>query len=160
MTDPHKLELEQDPAFQRVNWRFERIGWGVMAVLLLAALLGLFGKGPLSHATAGTDNASLKYQRFAHWESPDRLTFNVHAQSEETVLRVSRGYIEGVWVEDITPAPIATRALPEWIEFRFQTARGPSAITLHIQPQTIGLQRARFTVDGAEAATFWQFVYP
>lgn len=158
--EPRELELDQDPLFQRANWRFERIGWAAMAILLLAAGLGLFGKGPLSHATVSTANAHLSYQRFSHWESPERLAFSVQTQADQTILRLSRTYLERVWVEDITPAPIATRALPEWIEFRFQTGRGHAAIAFHIQPQAFGLQRARFVVDDGAPATFWQFVYP
>lgn len=156
----HKLELDQDLAFQRANWRFERMGWGIMAALLFAALLGVFGKGPLSHATARTDSASLSYQRFSHWESPDRLAFTVRAPGEQTVLRLSRAYIERVWVEDITPAPTGTRTLPEWIEFRFHTGGGESTITFHIQPQAFGLKRARYAVNDGAPVAFWQFVYP
>lgn len=156
----NKLQLDQDPAFQRANWRFERIGWGVMAVLMLAALVGVFGKGPLSDATARADNATLRYQRFSHWESPDRLAFNVRAPGEQTVLRLSRAYIERVWVEDITPAPAGTRTLPDWIEFRFHTGGGESTITFHIQPQAFGLQRARYAVGDGAPVAFWQFVYP
>ena len=157
--DENRLQLDQDLAFQRANWRFERIGWGVMAVLVLAALLGLFGKGPLSDATARTDNAALNYQRFSHWESPDRLTFHIRAPGEQTVLRLSRAYLERVRVEEITPAPVSTRALSEWIEFKFHTG-GESTITFHIQPQTFGLQRAQYVVDNGARVAFWQFVYP
>src|SRR5690606_26776772 len=45
----------------RAAWRLERVAWGVMALLLLATLLGAFGGGPLSHARSSAGPASLEY---------------------------------------------------------------------------------------------------
>ena len=43
-----RLELDDDPAFQRRLWVVERAGWASIALLLLGALLGFFGSaGPL-----------------------------------------------------------------------------------------------------------------
>ena len=47
------LEIEQDHDFQRRSWRLQRAGWIVLSLVLLAGLLGLFGSGPLAHATVG-----------------------------------------------------------------------------------------------------------
>ena len=45
------LEVGQDLDFQRREWAVQRVGWGAMALVILAALLGLFGSsGPLSRA--------------------------------------------------------------------------------------------------------------
>ena len=40
------MRIEEDRAYQRREWRFERIGWAVMAALLMAGLIGLLGDGP------------------------------------------------------------------------------------------------------------------
>jgi hypothetical protein len=40
------LEIQEDLPFQRREWLVERVAWGVMALLIVAALLGLFGTGP------------------------------------------------------------------------------------------------------------------
>ena len=39
------LEIVEDLSFQRREWRVQRGGWVVMAVLILLALLGLTGRG-------------------------------------------------------------------------------------------------------------------
>lgn len=44
----HQLEVGEDVKFQNRWWVFERIAWVFMALLLLAALLGLLGPGLLS----------------------------------------------------------------------------------------------------------------
>lgn len=54
ITDPTDL------AFQRGDWRRERIGWALMTLLVVAAVLGLFGQGLVyefdldPEATSGT----------------------------------------------------------------------------------------------------------
>lgn len=45
------LEIEEDLDHQRRCWKLERASWAVMALVLLAAMAGLFGSGPLSWAT-------------------------------------------------------------------------------------------------------------
>ena len=53
------LEIEVEPRFQRGSWQFERAAW-----LIMAALSGLFGDGPVSRAestnAAGTPRANCK----------------------------------------------------------------------------------------------------
>lgn len=47
-----ELEIEEDLDFQRRMWRLQQIGWALLVLVVVAALLGLFGKGPLSRAVA------------------------------------------------------------------------------------------------------------
>jgi hypothetical protein len=70
------LELNQDLRFQRRMWAVQRIGWAVMALVVLAGLLGLFGPGPLSSATAGKEEGPLLvegYERFVRFRIPTTL---------------------------------------------------------------------------------------
>ena len=46
------LEIDQDLRFQKREWAFERASWVVMALVVLAGLLGLLGRGPMSDQTA------------------------------------------------------------------------------------------------------------
>lgn len=43
--------IEDDPAFQSRMWTIQCYGRGVMAALIVVALLGLLGPGPLSSVT-------------------------------------------------------------------------------------------------------------
>lgn len=40
-----EFDLESDRPFQVKFWRFQRVAWMVLALVLLTALLGLTGKG-------------------------------------------------------------------------------------------------------------------
>ena len=73
------LEVHEDMRLVRRSWVVQRIGWGVMAALLLAALLGLFGTGPLSRATATAPGGAvtLDYDRFGRYLGPATLLIRV-----------------------------------------------------------------------------------
>lgn len=58
------LEVSQDLNFQRREWVVQRVGWVVMAVLLVAALLGLFGPGPLSKSIAGSASGPVRAEYY------------------------------------------------------------------------------------------------
>jgi hypothetical protein len=47
------LETSQDRDYQRRAWTRQWFGWLVIALILLAAIVGLFGSGLLSQTVAG-----------------------------------------------------------------------------------------------------------
>ncbi len=52
--------VEEDIGFQRKVWRFERIGWYALLLIIVLTLAGVFSKGPLSskHAVSTDGNLS------------------------------------------------------------------------------------------------------
>lgn len=66
------LQLHEDLAHERREWKLQRVGWALMALALLAAVLGLFGHGPLSEtASASADGAlTVRHQRFERYQAP------------------------------------------------------------------------------------------
>ena len=62
MSDSHRvgdLEISPDLNFQRRSWAMQRFAWVVLALFILAALLGLFGPGPLSQTRAEQQDSPL-----------------------------------------------------------------------------------------------------
>ena len=53
------LAIREDMRHQRLEWAVERVGWAAVALVLVAALAGLLGHGPLSRATAGEPGSRL-----------------------------------------------------------------------------------------------------
>jgi hypothetical protein len=74
------LVIEQDLRFQRRTWVAQRVGWGVIACVLVAALLGLLGSGPFASRTLDSTQGGfrleyelflrhhIRYDRVAHVE--------------------------------------------------------------------------------------------
>ena len=107
------LQIDQDLAFSRREWRAQHIGWLLMVLFIIAASLGVFGRGPLSKAHVRTPDGRLgvEYQRVAHHQGPDLLRVEVQPDAirEDTVrIWFDRVYMEDRLVESVSPVPDRT----------------------------------------------------
>jgi hypothetical protein len=166
------LEIDEDLPFQRREWVAERVGWAAMALLVLAALLGLFGTGPLASATAGNPAGPLwiEYERFNRLLAP--ATLRVHlgagaARGGEARVWLDRRYLESVQLQRVTPQPDGVEAAPDRMVFVFRMAEPdqPTTITFSFKPERFGSLPGRAGLAGAGAPPdrplrFRQFVYP
>lgn len=158
------LEVAEDPAFQHRSWRIQRIGWLVMALLVLGALGGVFGAGPLSRATEESAELSVEYPRFARLQAPVRLTLRFPAQAArngEVRLWLERRYVEKAKLERVVPQPREVEASPERLTYVFAVAGGEglAAATFHLEFDTFGLVEGR-AGTGSRVLSFRQLVYP
>ena len=161
------LELQQDLRFQQRSWAVQRIGWIVMALVIAAALLGLFGGcGPLNRATV-TDDASLltiEYERLARFQNLTRLRIHTAADAaRENTVRIwlSREFVQGA-IQQINPEPQSIEAAFDRFTYVFVTTepRQPIVVTFYLQPNEMGLHNGRVAIEGAPALDLTQFVYP
>ena len=160
------MQIDEDLAHQRLEWRLERIGWAAMALLVVAALVGLLGYGPLSHASAG-DAATLAvdYDRIQRASAPTAYRFHVApalAGNGEVRLRFDAALLDEVELESILPEPREVRTGPGYTEFAFATAAGdePATIMFEFRPATFGHVRGRVTSEGAPPLLFDQYILP
>lgn len=165
-----EIEVEEDPRYAAAMWRAERIAWVCMGLVLLAALAGFFGNGPASRRTAGDPEGPLSvvYERLIRHQAPVVLRFRVGpglADARGRVrLWVSRGYLDGVRVERITPEPEREEAAPGRVVFVFPAAEPsrPFAVRMEFQAESIGSLAGVAGVEAPAAARveFAQFAYP
>jgi hypothetical protein len=159
------MEIAQDLAFQQREWRVQRAAWVVVLLVLIAALAGLFGGGPLSQGKVVSGSLALAYPRFARERAPAALEIEVGADTAvagEIPLWLNRAFLDKVDVERIVPEPAAMEAESDRVIYRFAVAnpRQPATITFDIQPHEPGRTMGRVgLVDGAEVA-FDQVIYP
>jgi hypothetical protein len=161
------LEIDQDHDFQRRSWRLQRAGWIVLSLVLLAGLLGLFGSGPLAHATAGAPDSPLRleYDRFGRFDAPSTLTALIRpstARPGEAILHLDRGFTDHFQIERVRPMPERTEAGPDHSVYAFRVTGPdePVRVTFRLRPDRIGPQTGRARVDGSSWLTFTQFVFP
>jgi hypothetical protein len=153
-------EFEAEEIFHRREWLAQRIGWAVLAVLLLAACAGLLGNGPLSHRTIATQNGELQIDRFAHRDGPTIWVIEPNAAASEFKLRVSSGLLQRTKIESVTPAPLDQAATASSVLFTFRALAPKSKIVFHIEPQYVGWNGGEFQLGDAPPVTVQQFVYP
>jgi hypothetical protein len=153
-------------AFQRLNWRAERIGWAAMAAIVIAAALGLFASGPLSWATAQTPDGSLvvEYDRFMRKTSPVTVRVKVAASATTTdglTLDIDERFAEAFRITEIRPQPAQSVAMADGMRFRFATTpNAPATIYFHLSPEKIGVSRAGLGLGGRERLALTTVTYP
>ena len=160
----HDVSVNEDLDFQRREWTVQRIAWLVEAAVIVAALLGLLGNGPLSKASISDPTGSLfvEYSRFGHWESPLRIEITVQPRAGHlTRLSINRPYLDQMRVESITPQPVSQSADGERITFEF-TSDGdqPLTIAFHFSTRKLGAVEAASGLAGGENVQFTQFIFP
>jgi hypothetical protein len=161
------LELEEDIGFQRRGWAVRHIAWAILALVFLAALLGLFGNGILSEATLGDDGMplQLEYQRFGRYKAP--MDLKVHLgpeaiQEGKVRLWLERSYLNIMQVETIVPQPGSVESGANHLIYVFNVSSSdfPVEVTFLMQSESIGRQTGRLGLEGGSSLSFSQFIYP
>ncbi len=167
------LQVDQDSAFQKRNWRAQRVGWWGIALVLLASLLGVFGYGPLSSVSQSDAGATLRldYERFLRVQSDAELSIQVRPDAKhpaEIALWVNRDYLNAFRVQQITPLPERTQVAPDRVILFFTVAgqNQPSAnqqaveISFQLSALQMGWVSGTIGLENGPTLHFWHFVYP
>jgi hypothetical protein len=153
---------ERTRCFRRA-WVFERVGWIVMAAILVAAAVGLFGHGWLSDAKAGAgDELVVDYSRFGRAHSPIELAVEWLARGQEPTLWISRPYLDEFEITEIRPTPSAVTLEPDRIVYAFRsgTPEARLAVTFMLKAEHGGRYRGRIGAGDGPAVEIRQFLVP
>jgi hypothetical protein len=159
------LDVGQDLAFQRREWTVQRVGWVVMAVLVLAALLGLFGVGPLSAATVDEGGLTVEYARFTRYRAPGTLRFAIPAEattSGQVRLWLDRGTLDEIEVQAFVPEPDSAAGGEDRVVYTFQADEPgqPMVVVLDLTHEALGTRTIRAGIIDGPDVSFWQLTYP
>lgn len=154
------LEIDVSPRFERWMKRVHRVAGVVGLLLVLAAILGLFGEGPLAHATASSANGSLQvdYDRFIRTEASSGFQVSLQKGSGATNIAISNDFFNSASINSITPQPSSETVLPNRVVFTI-AQHPPAQIQITITPQKIGAHRVTIYSHGT-SVSFTQFTYP
>ena len=154
------LDIPHTPSWHR-RWRRFHIAASIVGVLLLvAAVLGLFGEGPLAHATKSSSGGGLKveYDRFVRTAASTFLNIQVQRSQAPIRLEISSDYLDKMSVGQISPQPDSEQQTSDHLILTFNQ-KPPAQIQVYVVPQKIGVRGGTFTVGG-ERVRIQQFVYP
>lgn len=158
-----QLEIDQDLSLQRRMWHVQRGGWLAMCLLLVAALLGVFGNGPASRSSSDGAGLRLEYERFLRFKAPTALKLRVSSKAANGILplQVSSEFLEHVRLESVHPQPSRVEAGQLWTTYFFVRSE-PDAFTVvfHFKPEAIGRLTGEFKLARGQPLSFLQFVYP
>lgn len=165
MRPAQDLDLEEDLDFQRREWRFQRIGWLLLCLCVLAAMAGLLGTGPLSRTSAEKDILRIEYHRFSHRDAttPLNVIYRHKAGDTSLVLEFDRKCLADAELERTRPVPKGAMARTgEGLSYEFDLAPGAEWTTLHflLKPSRAGPLHCKVMAEGLAALEFEQFVFP
>ena len=156
--------IKENMAFQRATWRAQRIGWLVLWLIVVLALLGLFSDGLLSTSSGVSAGGDLRvtYDRFERSGAPSRIELRVEPQqAREVAIRIGGELLDAFTIERVTPAPHAERGIAGGVELLFSAAAGePLTVHLTVRPRRVGLVESEIGIGKSPPAELTQFIYP
>jgi hypothetical protein len=171
-----ELEIGFDQTFERKWRRLELASQVVMGLFVLAALVGLFGRGPLSHRTHATADGrlALDFEPLARWGTATQITVHLSGQGQTTSpaegaveparLFVNNAIIEPLGLQQVIPQPDATKAAGGGAvyEFAIPPNRDSALVRFILKPSQIGLVNAEVREGGPDgvALSLTQLVLP
>lgn len=161
-----ELEIDEDIKLESRNWAVERVAWVLMALVVLAALLGFTGNGGLkgiNQMTAGSQaqGITVEYERYLRRKAPSELKVTLYAAaiSPEKELQFSKEFYEKVQVEQVVPEPSKVYTHEQGITYTFSEAGATTSILFYLKPKQMGNLELSLKADG-RSLTISQFVYP
>jgi hypothetical protein len=162
------LQIEESESYQRRDLRVQRVGWAVLALKAIAALLGGLGQGTLAWAeqTSAEATVHVRYERLVRRHSPARLEFTIApglAGADGRVrLWLDRSYADELEITGIQPEPADVSVTPTLLIYQFAVADGgrPVLISFSVQYDRAGMSRASAGVLPRGTVQLGQFVFP
>ena len=161
------LEIDVDERFTRRDWTVERAGWVGMGLVVLAGLLGAFGKGRLSAATASVGGQPLRveYERIARPGATSTMHLVLApgaAPAGSARLLIDHEHLHGVELRHITPEPDSSWLTPEYVGFAVSVPdpTDSATVSVTVQPDEYWSRSARVALNDGPAVSFRQFILP
>lgn len=161
------LEINQNLHVQRQTWLLQRIGWGGMALIVLAALSGVFGSGPLARTETTDDQQTFRllYDRFGRYEGELVLQLVLSPEATETdrvTVEIDRPYWTSHAVEQIIPEPLISSIGINGFRYTFEihSPSIPAVIVFRLRPKYLGALDGRILINDVGPLRFNQFMFP
>jgi hypothetical protein len=162
---------ELAPRFREVQWLVQRVLWVLAALVLLAALLGFFGGGPLTagHKTVQGDGYEfeLTYNRWNRQKNPQELDLDISGSAlagQMLQVTLSNSFLDDVGLDGVTPDPDSTGISEEGAVYRWELADGDEfSVTFDYSSENWRTLEGDVVVavgDSRETLNFSQFLFP
>ncbi len=156
--------VNEDMALQRKVWRFERLGWYAMVMLIGLSLAGLFSKGPLSTTQTRSADGQLRveHQRFLRNGASDVLVIHLRGKAREPLeVAISGELLQGFNIEMLQPQPLKASTAGEGVRLWVLSDNdGQAVLYLTLRSDGVGSFDTQVTLATGASVRFSQFIYP
>ncbi len=159
------IAVGSDLEFQHKWWRFTRAMWIVFTAIVIADLLGCFGRGPLANAHLRTKDGTMdvKYERIERFSTPSilRIQFGPNAIRDGKIqLWIGESFIKSLGNQRVVPQPAASVVGQDGILYTFAATTIPAGIEFELEPTAPGIYDLSMRVPAAEELKPKIFVMP
>src|SRR5215213_1131462 len=96
------LEIDENYEHHLRSWKFKRVAWGLMLLLLAAGLGGFLGPGPFSKTKMqNSKGMDVEYERIARYNAPTHFRITVPAGKDPVNLSVNAAFLRKIDIEHI-----------------------------------------------------------
>ncbi|WP_419804605.1 hypothetical protein [Terriglobus sp.] len=151
------VAVGEDLRFQERWWTFERIVWSVFALILLADVLGVFGRGWLAKAELKNENSGMqvKYERVQRAMTPSVVSIQflpAAVHNGNVQLYVSNSVVKDLGESRVIPEPEHSTIGDGGVLYSFPTqGREPLTVDLELQSSFPGVHPFTLQVPGMQA---------
>jgi hypothetical protein len=151
---------------QKREWMVERCGRFLILGIVVAALVGLSGPGPLNHTEIISADTSLRTEHYSiqRYQAPAELIIRCSKQSSEPLrrLRISRSLIDHISVKAITPTPesVAIDGHDLVYTFHVTATEHGGLVVIRYENDTFGWVRYSVGLSDTETVSLAHFVCP
>lgn len=153
----NKLPVEDEISLHRRGWIIQRIGWVLMFAFLIAAILGLFGEGPLSSKKIQAGGVSVEYERFCRYEHGMVIRLQSDGENINTV-SIPQTYLKSFRVATIIPEPAKQVATTGSVQYQFEGPQN-NIVSFYLNPVNRKTVEGMFQVNN-HPFTIKQTIYP
>ncbi len=160
-----ELEVGYDESFEARFRLVERLGWLLLFVVVGAALLGLLGHGPFSHArTEVVGGLSADYEPVARYDAPTQVTLHIASRSpgDSVQIRLTSKMIEPMGLTMIQPQPVMMQTAGGDVLLTIAGDRmtPDNLVRLQLKPAVVGLVSLAAAIAGEPTLRWTQLVLP
>ncbi|MFC6645590.1 hypothetical protein ACFQBQ_08345 [Granulicella cerasi] len=148
-----KIAVGENLEFQRTWWKFERVVWTLFLLILIADVLGVFGRGWLSkgRVSDAAQTLTVDYEHVARASTPSIMTLhfgpnaihNGHVQ-----LYVSDSIVKPLGAQRISPQPAVSSVGRDGITYTFDATELPASVQIALEPSFPGRHPFKLQVVG------------
>lgn len=157
--------VKEHMRWQNREWQVQRIGIGVLFVIVILGACGLFSKGFLSNKILSADDGSVtvEYERFGRIQSSMDMVIRVRdISSDRFTVTLGKGAMDNLQIQTLQPQPVEakTQGSDLVLTFAAQTTGPDHSVWLGLQPQSPGINRVSVRADSQKPVEFTQWIYP
>jgi hypothetical protein len=164
-----ELEVGYDERFETLWRRVELTSHALMLLFVLAALAGVFGRGPISHRTYRSPDGlfSVDFEPWSRNGTATQLTFHLppsqgtSANPVPVRLFLGSAIVEPLGLQQVLPRPNRSEPADGGAFYIFDTASkaGDAMIRLVLKPSSVGPAHVEARL-GDETLSWTQWVLP